>query len=79
MTYGYSQKLVDANKKADADSLGVALGRFCIEREITATQVAVELGVSRMTVYNWFWGEFAPSPTYSEQIERFMARHKKRK
>jgi DNA-binding XRE family transcriptional regulator len=79
MTYGYSQKLVDANKKADADSLGVALGRFCIEREITATQVAVELGVSRMTVYNWFWGEFTPSPTYAEQIERFMVRHKKRK
>jgi hypothetical protein len=41
--------------------------------------VAVELGVSRMTVYNWFWGEFTPSPTYAEQIERFMARHKKRK
>jgi hypothetical protein len=79
MTYGYSQKLVEANKKANADSLGVALGRFCIERGITATQVSVELGVSRMTVYNWFWGEFTPSPTYAEQIERFMARNKKRK
>ena len=79
MSYGYSQKLVDANSKADAESLGVALGRFCIEREITATKVAKELGVSRMTVYNWFWGEFAPSPAYSGQIERFMARHKKRK
>ena len=79
MTYGYSQKLVDANKKADADSLGVALGRFCIAKEITATQVAAELGVSRMTVYNWFWGEFTPSPAYAGQIERFMARHKKHK
>ena len=79
MGYGYSQSLVLANKEADAKSLGVALGRFCIEREITATAVARELGVSRMTVYNWFWGEFAPSPAYSEQIERFMARHKKRK
>ena len=79
MSYGYSQKLVDANSKADAESLGVALGRFCIAKEITATQVAVELGVSRMTVYNWFWGEFIPSPAYAGQIERFMARHKKRK
>jgi hypothetical protein len=79
MTYGYSQKLVEANKKADAESLGVALGRFCIAREITATRVAVELGVSRMTVYNWFWGAFTPSPTHAEQIERFMARHKKHK
>jgi hypothetical protein len=79
MTYGYSQKLVEANKKADAESLGVALGRFCIAREITATRVAVELGVSRMTVYNWFWGAFTPSSTHAEQIERFMARHKKHK
>lgn len=79
MTYGYSQKLVEANLKADDESLGVALGRFCIEREITATKVAKELGVSRMTVYNWFWGEHIPSPSYSEQIERFMARYKKHK
>jgi hypothetical protein len=31
-----------------------------------------------MTVYNWFWGEFAPSPNYSEQIERFMGTTKAR-
>jgi AcrR family transcriptional regulator len=77
MTYGYSQSLAEANKKADAKSLGVALGRFCIVRGIPATGVAEALGVSRTTVYNWFVGEFAPSPSHSEQIERFMARHKK--
>jgi predicted transcriptional regulator len=40
-------------------------------------KVAEALGVSRTTVYNWFVGEFTPSPDHSEQIERFMARHKK--
>lgn len=77
MTYGYSQSLVAANKKANAKSLGVALGRFCVVRGIPATKVAGALGVSRTTVYNWFVGEFTPSPDHSEQIERFMARHKK--
>jgi hypothetical protein len=77
MTYGYSQSLAEANKKANVKSLGVALGRFCIVRGIPATKVAEALGVSRTTVYNWFLGEFTPSPNHSEQIERFMARHKK--
>jgi AcrR family transcriptional regulator len=77
MTYGYSQSLAEANKKADVKSLGVALGRFCIVRGISATKVAEALGVSRTTVYNWFVGEFTPSLDHNEQIERFMARHKK--
>ena len=73
MSYGYSQKLVDANAKADAESLGVALGRFCIDREITATAVAKELGVSRMTVYNWFCGVSNPSPRHSHAIQALLA------
>ena len=56
MSYGYSQSLVDANKKANAKSLGVALGRLCIKHGVPVTEVAKELEVSRMAVYNWFWG-----------------------
>lgn len=76
MTYGYSHNLVEANKNADPKSLGVALGRMCIELGIPASLVAEELGISRMTVYNWFWGERAPSRANSEQIKLFMARYK---
>ena len=79
MTYGYSQSLVNANKEADSKSLGVAFGRFCIDNEIPATRVAEALGVSRMTVYNWFWGETSPSSAHVVLIERYMARHKKSK
>jgi len=35
--------------------------------------------VSRMTVYNWFWGESTPSRENSEQIKLFMARYKEHK
>lgn len=79
MSYGYSQSLVEANKHADATSLGVALGRLCIERGIPVTKVAGIFKVSRATVYNWFWGQVTPNPTHNELIERFIARHKKRK
>jgi transposase len=61
MSYGYSQSLVDANKKADIKSLGVALGRLCIKHGVPVSEVAQELGVSRATVYNWFWGTTSPA------------------
>ena len=56
MSYGYSQRLIEANKKADGKSLGVALGRVCIKQDISVTELAEKLGVSRATIYNWFWG-----------------------
>ena len=30
-------------------------------------------------IYNWFWGVTVPIRAHNEQIERFIARHKKRK
>lgn len=79
MSYGYSQNLVEANRSADAKSLGVALGRTCIEAGISVRDVARELGVSRMTIYNWFWGFTTPGPPYHHRIEQFIECHKKRK
>ena len=48
MTYGYSHNLVEANKNANPEFLGVAFGRMCIELGIPATRVAEELGVPDM-------------------------------
>lgn len=79
MSHGYSMSLVYANKKADIEHPGVALGRFCIDREISVQQVAESLGVSRMTVYNWFSGYVKPSREHLEAIERFKGRHKRRR
>jgi transcriptional regulator with XRE-family HTH domain len=82
MNHGYSQNLVAANKRLDAKSLGVALGRMCIEHGIPVSKVAEVLGVSRMAVYNWFLGASTPNRTRTEQIELFITlitSHKKRK
>jgi hypothetical protein len=78
MSYGYSMGLALANKKADGKSRGVALGRFCIEKGIPVSEVAVTFKVSRTAVYNWFSGLSQPDREHSEQIERFMARRRKK-
>lgn len=79
MSHGYSMSLVYANKKASIKNPGVALGRFCIDNNISAAKVSEDLGVSRMTVYNWFSGTFWPSEPHLDAIEKFTGRHKKRK
>lgn len=73
MSYGYSLRLVEANKRSESQSLGVALGRLCIAKNVPVQEVADQLGVTRMTVYNWFWGESEPSPNLIERIESYMA------
>lgn len=79
MSYGYSQRLVEANRQASAKSLGVALGRLCIEFGISVSEVAERLGVSRATVYNWFWGLSTPDRTRSERITKLIQTLQKRK
>lgn len=73
MSYGYSLRLVEANKRSESQSLGVALGRLCIAKNVPVQEVADQLGVTRMTVYNWFWGESEPNPNLTERIESYMA------
>lgn len=72
MSHGYSQSLVQANKEASARLLGVALGRHCIKRGISVSDIAERFGVSRMTVYTWFKGMRNPSPATAIQIQRYL-------
>mgnify|MGYP003648548244 CR=1 FL=1 len=72
MSYGYSLRLAQVNKKASARSLGVKLGRTCIKRSVPVSQVAYDLGVSRQTVYNWFTGVNKPSKQTAEEISELI-------
>jgi len=73
MSHGYSQSLVQANRKASARSLGVALGRECIRANVSVDRVASAFGVSRMTIYNWFKGDGAPLPSRHGYIREHIA------
>lgn len=76
MSYGYSSILVERNKKADRRHLGVALGRKCIALNIPVSDIAETLGVSRMTVYNWFVGLHEPQELYATAITEFLRKLK---
>ena len=73
MAIGYSLRLVERNKDADSDHLGVRLGRMCIKRDIPVAEVAEKFGVSRQTVYNWFGGEASPADGLEDAIRAYLA------
>ena len=77
MSYGYSQRLVDAIQNDTSKSLDVALGRFLIRNNIPVTEASEALGVSRMTIYNWLLGVTHPSKQNGIRIIGWMRAYKK--
>ena len=77
MTYGYSQRLVDAIKNSNSKSLDVALGKFLLRNNIPVTEASEALGVSRMTIYNWLLGVTHPSRQNGIRIIGWMRAYKK--
>jgi predicted transcriptional regulator len=49
----------------------------CIKQDISVTELAEKLGVSRATIYNWFWGLKTPDRKRSAEIERLLAKLKR--
>ena len=73
---GYASRIVKANLAASVESPGVALGRFCITKEIPVSDVAEYFGVSRMTIYKWFVGEWLPRKSNVEKIQGILKQAK---
>lgn len=71
---GYSQSVVKTNRDADGRSLGVRLGRYCINREIPVTDVMEFFDVSKQTVYSWFAGTHIPSKRHESVILKFLGK-----
>lgn len=49
--------------------VGVQLGLKAVESGMPIKQIATKLGVSRMTVYDWFTGKYQPS---AQHLKRLM-------
>lgn len=82
MSHGYSQELIKANKKASSLrklQLGVSLGKHCIEAGVPVSEVALELNVSRATIYNWFKGTSQPYQYQHLRIKDYIEFLRKRK
>ena len=73
-SHGYSVRLVRANQEASTESPGVMLGRMCISKEYPVRDVAEHCGVSRMTIYKWFVGEWIPRKAHAAKIEEVLSK-----
>lgn len=69
---GYSEKIILANKEASAKNIGVQLGRYCISRDISVSEIADYLNVTRMSIYGWFDGTCTPLPKHEEKIAEML-------
>ena len=79
MSYGYSQSLAATLLDADSEHLGITLGKHCVKLGIPVAEVADSLGVSRATVYNWFWGLNIPLAKHEKPIRDFIRANRKRR
>jgi len=65
---GYSQIIIEMNQKAKP-TLGVQLGTMCIALKYPVSKVAIELGISRQSVYDWFSGRSVPAEDKEDAIK----------
>ena len=72
---GYSFRLVKANQAANPENIGVQLGRYCITNDIPVITIAIKLGVTRMTIYNWFTGVSVPNKNKAKKIEKLLNKY----
>lgn len=56
MPRSYGEKFLRGLADGDPASVGVQLGRACVEANLPAAYVARVMGVARMTIYKWFRG-----------------------
>lgn len=71
MRGGYSHDLVVFLRSNHPLKTVARLGRVCIEQDIPVKTIAERLGVSRQTVYNWFWAQHEPRTAQLEAIQAY--------
>lgn len=63
----YSQDIIN-KVAATPKSLGTQLGRWAIHHDFSVVRISRALGVTRQTVYNWFFGKEI-FPAYRDRAE----------
>lgn len=67
----YGDKFLRELMTGDPSSLGIRLGRLCVDANLPAAYVATALECSKMTVYSWFRGR-GISEKRRQIVEVFM-------
>jgi len=72
---GYTLSTVQKNKAASGRLVGVKIGRMCIKKNISVKKIAEIAGVSAVTVYAWFAGEYSPRADTASTIFAYIERN----
>lgn len=75
---GYAANFARRVLRSTGTSLGVQLGKACVQYGVPIAWVANELQVSRQTVYRWFTGEAVPDGARSAELETLINQLRKR-
>ena len=71
---GYSLKLVEAIRGGDPSDPVIRLGKYCIDNQVPVSDLANYFGVSRLTIYNWFFGRMKPRKQRLELLQDALKR-----
>ncbi len=74
MASRYSHRLAEVLQCWADQTPEARLGRYCLVNDVPVATVAASLGVSRQTVYNWFWSRFTPTAEQRRAIEGLLER-----
>ena len=71
MAKSYSEKYLLSLNDLNEKRIGVQFGKLCVKANLPPSMIADAMGVSRMSVYNWFRGKVVNQKNV-EKVERFM-------
>lgn len=71
MARPYSERFLLDLHKADPTRIGVQLGKVCVKANLPTSYVAEVFEVSRMSIHNWFRGQYVREKNY-ERIAKFI-------
>lgn len=75
--HGYSYafiKRIHTLAKNKTAPVGVQLGAIAVQHEIPISKIAERVGVSRMTVYDWFTGKYEPKQSNLAKLKAYIER-----
>jgi transcriptional regulator with XRE-family HTH domain len=71
-TRGFMSSFVNTITNADPNKIGTKLGLYMIENNMSATEIARRLGVTRATVYYICQSKFYPRPELENKIAELL-------
>lgn len=68
----YHRNVVSRVGRTTGLSLGTRLGKYCVNNNVPVTEIAEEFGVSRQTVYNWFFGLYDVDKEKQQEVISYL-------